>query len=187
MKQKVGLVQALQHDPEVLILDEPTEGLDPLVQETFFALVSETSEAGGTVFLSSHVLSEVQRACGRVAIVRAGRLVTVETVTALREARARRVRLSFPNGYDHSRAPVEERWSPTWSGNELRLLIPPDELVAALRRLLELPVTDLAVEEAGLDEAFLAFYRQAEAEAEAHQTKAPAWGAGLPTDPREER
>jgi ABC-2 type transport system ATP-binding protein len=101
MKQKVGLVQALQHDPEVVILDEPTEGLDPLVQETFFALVSEASEAGRTVFLSSHVLSEVQRACGRVAIVRAGRLVTVEAVAALREARARRVRLSFPAGHDH--------------------------------------------------------------------------------------
>jgi ABC-2 type transport system ATP-binding protein len=78
MRQKVGLVQALQHDPAVVILDEPTEGLDPLVQETFFALVSEASEAGRTVFLSSHVLSEVQRACERVAIVRGGRLVTVK-------------------------------------------------------------------------------------------------------------
>jgi beta-exotoxin I transport system ATP-binding protein len=132
------------------------------------------------VFLSSHVLSEVQRACGRVAIVRGGRLVTVEAVAALREARARRVRLGFPDGYDHSRVPVEPRWSPTWSGNELHLLIGPDELVAALRRLLELPVTDVAVEEAGLDEAFLAFYRQAEAEAEARRPKAPVWGAGLP-------
>jgi ABC-2 type transport system ATP-binding protein len=187
MKQKVGLVQALQHDPEVVILDEPTEGLDPLVQETFFALVSETSEAGRTVFLSSHVLSEVQRACRRVAIVRAGRLVAVEAVAALREARARRVRLGFADGYDHRRVPVEARWSPTWSGNDLRLLIPPAELVAALRRLLELPVIDVAVEEAGLDEAFLAFYRQAEAEAAAHQPQAPAWGAGLPANPRGHR
>jgi ABC-2 type transport system ATP-binding protein len=187
MRQKVGLVQGLQHDPEVVILDEPTEGLDPLVQETFFALVSEASEAGRTVFLSSHVLSEVQRACGRVAIVRAGRLVTVEAIAALREARARRVRLSLPDGYDHGLVPVEARWSPTWSGNELRLLIPPEELVVALRGLLQLPVTDIAVEEAGLDEAFLAFYRQAEAEAEARRPKAPAWGAGLPGDPREER
>ena len=179
MKQKVGLVQALQHDPEVVILDEPTEGLDPLVQETFFALVSEASETGRTVFLSSHVLSEVQRACGRVAIVRAGRLVAVEAVAALREARARRVRLSFPDGYDHGRgADGCPAWSPTWSGDELRLLIGPDELAAALRRLLELPVTDVAVEEAGLDEAFLAFYRQAEAEAEARRPKAPGvwWG-----------
>ena len=184
MRQKIGLVQALQHDPEVVILDEPTEGLDPLVQETFFALVSELSEAGGTVFLSSHVLSEVQRACGRVAIVRAGQLVTVEAVAALREARARRVRVGFPDGYDHDLIPVEARWSPTWSGNDLRLLVPPDELVSALRGLLELPVTDLAVEEAGLDEAFLAFYRQAEAEAAARRPEAPAWGAGLPASPR---
>jgi ABC-2 type transport system ATP-binding protein len=80
---------------------------------------------------------------------------------------------------------VEARWSPTWSGNDLRLLIPPAELVAALRRLLELPVVDVAVEEAGLDEAFLAFYRQAEAAA--HQPQAPAWGAGLPTNPTEHR
>jgi ABC-2 type transport system ATP-binding protein len=187
MKQKIGLVQALQHDPEVVILDEPTEGLDPLVQETFFALVSEVSEAGGTVFLSSHVLSEVQRACGRVAIVRAGRLVAVETVSALRESRARRVRLSFPAGHDHDLVPVEPQWSPTWSGDELRLLVPPDELVAALRRLLELPVTDVAVEEAGLDEAFLAFYRRAEAEAEARRAEAPAWGEGLPAGPRQRR
>jgi ABC-2 type transport system ATP-binding protein len=187
MKQKVGLVQALQHDPEVVILDEPTEGLDPLVQETFFDLVSETSEAGRAVFLSSHVLSEVQRACRRVAIVRAGRLVAVEAVAALREARARRVRLSFPDGYDHGLVPVEARWSPTWSGNDLRLLVPPDELVAALRRLLELPVIDVAVEEAGLDEAFLAFYRQAEVDAAARQSQAPAWGAGLPANPRGHR
>jgi len=187
MRQKVGLVQALQHDPEVVILDEPTEGLDPLVQEAFFALVSEASEAGHTVFLSSHVLSEVQRTCGRVGIVRAGRLVAVEAVAALREARARRVRLSLPDGVDHGQVPVEARWSPTWSGNELRLLVHPEELVAALRGLLQLPVTDIAVEEAGLDEAFLAFYRQAEAEAEAHRPKAPAWGAGLPGDPREGR
>src|SRR5215217_5761030 len=182
MRQKVGLVQALQHDPEVVVLDEPTEGLDPLVQETFFALVSEASEAGRTVFLSSHVLSEVQRACERVAIVRGGRLVTVEAVAALRKARARRVRLGFADGYDHGQAPVEAHWSPTWSGNELRLLIPPDELVAGLRRLLQLPVIDIAVEEAGLEEGFLAFYRQAEAEAEARRPKAPAWGAGAPND-----
>src|SRR4029450_11162324 len=111
MKQKVGLVQALQHDPEVVILDEPTEGLDPLVQETFFALVSEASEAGRTVFLSSHVLSEVQRACKRVAIVRGGRLVTVEAVAALREARARRARASFVGGSGDGQGPMDAAWS----------------------------------------------------------------------------
>jgi ABC-2 type transport system ATP-binding protein len=165
MKQKLGLVQALQHDPEVAILDEPTEGLDPLVQETFFALLDEAKDAGRTVFLSSHVLAEVQRACGRVAIVRGGRLATVQAVEALRDARARRVRLTFADGVDRDRVPVAAHWSPAWSERTLRLLVEGSEVVPALRRLLELPVTDLAVEEAGLDEAFLAFYRQAEAEA----------------------
>src|SRR6266508_3309126 len=160
-----GLVQALQHDPEVAILDEPTEGLDPLVQETFFALLDEAKDAGRTVFLSSHVLAEVQRTCGRVAIVRGGRLATVQAVEELRDARARRVRLTFAHGVDRDRVPVAAHWSPAWSERTLRLLVEGAEVVPALRRLLELPVTDLAVEEAGLDEAFLAFYRQAEAEA----------------------
>jgi ABC-2 type transport system ATP-binding protein len=177
MKQKLGLVQALQHDPAVVILDEPTEGLDPLVQETFFALLAEARGAGRTVFLSSHVLSEVQRACGRVAIVRAGRLAAVQAVAALRDARARRVRLRFAAGADRAATPLEERWSPQWDGDEVRLLLPADEVVPALRRLLALPVADVAVEEAGLDEAFLAFYREAEAEAEARQAARPAWGA----------
>ncbi|MFF4104611.1 hypothetical protein [Streptomyces sp. NPDC001903] len=81
-----------------MVLDEPTEGLDPLVQETFFALLGEAAAAGRTVLLSSHILPEVQRACERVAIIRDGRLVTVQSVAGLREARARRIRLSFADG-----------------------------------------------------------------------------------------
>ncbi|MFI9202365.1 ABC transporter ATP-binding protein [Streptomyces sp. NPDC053048] len=159
MKQKLGLVQALQHDPELVVLDEPTEGLDPLVQETFFELLAEAATAGRTVLLSSHILPEVQRTCERVAIVRQGRLVTVRSVAALREARARKVRLAFADGRGHRPLPGAERWSPRWRGDHVELLIPPHEVVAALRGLLELPVADLAVEEAGLDEAFLDLYR----------------------------
>ncbi|WP_055585621.1 ABC transporter ATP-binding protein [Peterkaempfera griseoplana] len=164
MKQKIGLVQALQHDPELVVLDEPSEGLDPLVQETFFALLKETAAAGRTVLLSSHVLPEVQRACGRVAIVRSGRLVTVQTVAALREARARRVRLVLEDGHGPRPLGAAEAWSPAWNRGEVRLLIPPEDLVSALRELLAaLPVTDLTVEEAGLEEAFLDLYRAGEA------------------------
>ncbi|MDJ0344748.1 ABC transporter ATP-binding protein [Streptomyces sp. H10-C2] len=163
MKQKLGLVQALQHDPKLVVLDEPTEGLDPLVQETFFTLLEEATAAGVTVLLSSHILPEAQRACGRVAIVRAGRLVTVRSVTALREARARRVRLVLADGSAARGLGAADRWSPAWQGNTVRLFIPPDELVAALRELLAtLPVADLTVEEAGLDEAFLDLYRTPE-------------------------
>ncbi|MFF3595417.1 ABC transporter ATP-binding protein [Kitasatospora indigofera] len=162
MKQKLGLVQALQHDPALVVLDEPTEGLDPLVQETFFELLAEARAAGRTVLLSSHVLPEVQRACGRVAIVRDGKLVTVESVAALREARARRIRLTFADGLGQRPLGEAERWSPRWDGDQVELLVPPRRVVDALRGLLALPVDDLAVEEAGLEEAFLDLYRQAD-------------------------
>ncbi|MFJ8044166.1 ABC transporter ATP-binding protein [Kitasatospora sp. NPDC096147] len=178
MKQKLGLVQALQHEPELVVLDEPTEGLDPLVQESFFELLAEARAAGRTVLLSSHVLPEVQRACERVAIVRAGRLVTVRAVTELREARARRVRLVFGDGRGPRPLGRADRWSPRWSGtgDRVELLVPPSEVLAALRGLLALPVTDLTVEEAGLDEAFLDLYREAPGDPSA--TAAPDAGVG---------
>ena len=94
-KQKVGLVIALQHRPELLILDEPTAGLDPLVQQTFFTTLREVIGDGGTVFLSSHILSEIEKSCDRVAIIREGRLVKVDTVDALRDLAHHTVELRF--------------------------------------------------------------------------------------------
>jgi ABC-2 type transport system ATP-binding protein len=94
-KQKVGLVIALQHRPELLVLDEPTSGLDPLVQQTFFAILAEAVAEGATVFLSSHILSEVEKSCQRVAIIREGRLVKVDTVDALRDLAHHQVELRF--------------------------------------------------------------------------------------------
>ena len=94
-KQKVGLVVALQHRPELLLLDEPTAGLDPLVQQTFFSLLRERVADGGTVLLSSHILSEVERSCDRVAIIREGRLVQVDRVDALRDLAHHQVELRF--------------------------------------------------------------------------------------------
>ncbi|MFJ5547456.1 ABC transporter ATP-binding protein [Streptomyces sp. NPDC093225] len=160
-KQKLGLVQAFQHDPRLVVLDEPTEGLDPLVQETFFELLGEAAAAERTVLLSSHVLPEVQRTCGRVAIVRAGRLVTVQSVAALREARARRIRVVFGDGRGPRPLGAADRWGPRWAGERAELLVPPGEVVPTLRELLALGVVDVGVEEAGLDEAFLDLYRSA--------------------------
>ena len=94
-KQKIGLVIALQHRPELLILDEPTSGLDPLVQQSFYALVREAKSEGRTVFLSSHILSEVERTCDRVAIIREGRLAKVDRVEALRDLAHHQVELRF--------------------------------------------------------------------------------------------
>ena len=94
-KQKVGLVIALQHRPDLLVLDEPTSGLDPLVQQTFFELLRETVAEGRTAFLSSHILSEVERTCDRVAIIRDGSLITVDRVATLRGLAYHEVDLRF--------------------------------------------------------------------------------------------
>ena len=93
MRQKIGIVQALQHDPELAILDEPSEGLDPLMQQAFYAILDELRAEGRTIFLSSHVLSEVERVCDRVAIVRRGRLVALEDVGSLLARRERNVEM----------------------------------------------------------------------------------------------
>ncbi len=94
-KQKIGLVIALQHRPELLILDEPTSGLDPLVQRAFYTLVREARAEGRTVFLSSHILSEVERTCDRVAIIKEGRLVRIGRVDTLRDLAHHQVELRF--------------------------------------------------------------------------------------------
>ncbi len=94
-KQKVGIVIALQHRPDLLVLDEPTSGLDPLVQQSFFGLVQEAKSEGRTVFLSSHILGEVEKTCGRVAIIREGRIVKTDTVEALRDLAHHQVELRF--------------------------------------------------------------------------------------------
>jgi ABC-2 type transport system ATP-binding protein len=94
-KQKVGLVVALQHKPELLIFDEPTAGLDPLVQQTFNELLFEARGEGRTVFLSSHIISEVERTCDRVAIIREGRIVRLDTVEGVRAIAAHEVELRF--------------------------------------------------------------------------------------------
>jgi len=94
-KQKVGLVIALQHRPDLLVLDEPTSGLDPLVQQTFFGFLRDTVSEGRTAFLSSHILGEVEKTCDRVAIIRDGRIVTVDRVEALRGLAYHQVELQF--------------------------------------------------------------------------------------------
>ncbi len=175
MRQKVGIVQALQHDPEVAILDEPSEGLDPLMQRAFYEVLEEVRAAGRTVFFSSHVLSEVERVCDRVAIVRAGRLVLTEDVAALRAQRRRLVELRFEGP-----APDLGRLD-----GVTELVLGDGVLSCALagdpRAFLEAirgsAVTDLVIEPARLEEAFLELYAGEEA-AEAAEEAADGIGTG---------
>jgi ABC-2 type transport system ATP-binding protein len=99
-RQKLGLIQAFMHEPELLILDEPIAGLDPLVQQSFHALLGEVSAQGRTVFLSSHTLSEVERVTHRVAVLRRGRLVVVDTLENLRTVAVQRLEIEFGDDVD---------------------------------------------------------------------------------------
>ena len=158
MRQKLGIIQALQHDPELAILDEPTEGLDPLMQRAFYDILDDLRAAGRTIFFSSHVLSEVERVCDRVAIVRAGRLVALEEVPALLARRKRNVelRLTGPAPSLEGVAGVSEV-----RVGEGRLTCRLEGDVGPfLAAIAGAPIHDLTIEPSSLEEAFLEFYEQ---------------------------
>jgi ABC-2 type transport system ATP-binding protein len=156
MRQKIGIVQALQHDPELAILDEPSEGLDPLMQRAFYDILDHFKADGGTVFFSSHVLSEVERVCDRVAIVRAGRLVTVEDVGTLLEKRRRQVEIRFAGpALDLSAVPGVSDVAIDGDRLSCALEGDPRPFLAALQGV---PVADLTIETARLEDAFLELY-----------------------------
>ncbi|HEX9815814.1 MAG TPA: ABC transporter ATP-binding protein [Candidatus Thermoplasmatota archaeon] len=157
-KQKVGLVQALMHEPELLILDEPTSGLDPLMQQRFNATVREARARGRTVFLSSHVLPEVEHLCDRVAIIRDGRILAVSTVPEIK-GRARRtvaVRLRMP-APPTVLASAPGILEPHVEGTVVRFAqVGP--IGAALAVLQPYGVLDVATHEPSLEDVFLAYY-----------------------------
>jgi ABC-2 type transport system ATP-binding protein len=164
-KQKLGLVQAFMHRPRLLVLDEPTSGLDPLVQQEFLAMMREAKLAGQTVFLSSHVLSEIQQAADRVAILRAGRVVVVSDVDSLRETAIRHVRVDVRAG-----AEAELRTALEALPNVTGLsLLPEDHRIRAaatvegaidpfVKVIARFPVEELTVEEPDLEESVLRLY-----------------------------
>jgi ABC-2 type transport system ATP-binding protein len=158
-KQKLGLVLALMHSPRLLILDEPTGGLDPLNQQTFHQLVGEVKAAGTTVFLSSHMLSEVEETCSRVGIIRDGRLVSDMSMDRVHEMRFHEVVMEFgddvPEAAVRAAAGVEDV---VVDGKRLRCTVHGgfDPLLAAIR---DSKVLDLVSREPSLESIFLTYYR----------------------------
>ncbi len=158
-RQKVGVIQAFMNRPEVLIMDEPSSGLDPLVQREFQAMMREVAAAGSTVFLSSHTLSEVQRVADRVGIIRQGRLIALESVAGLRSKAIRTIELEFG-----SEVPADAL-RPVPGVRELRVedhravLSYDGKMDVLLRMLHNYDVVDISTHEADLEEIFLTYYR----------------------------
>jgi ABC-2 type transport system ATP-binding protein len=164
-KQKLGLVQAFMHSPELLVLDEPTSGLDPLVQQEFHAMVREAQHNGQTIFLSSHVLSEVQQTADTVAILRDGRIIAVESVNGLREGAVRRVRFTANGITAHDAGallggvPGVGHVEVLESDGSITLSATVEGAIQPLVRALgTLELTDLVLEEPDLEESVLTMY-----------------------------
>jgi ABC-2 type transport system ATP-binding protein len=158
-RQKIGIIQALFHAPELLILDEPTGGLDPLMQEELHQLVGEERDRGATVFLSSHDLEEVQRLCDRVAIIRDGRLVAIEHVADLTAKRLRHATVEFTEPVDASDlrrlAGVRDV---EVSGRRVRFGVEASALDGVVKALARHEIVDLELAHPSLEEVFLALY-----------------------------
>lgn len=152
-RKKVGIVCALQHHPRLCILDEPTSGLDPLMQREFFEILTERNQKGTTIFLSSHILSEIQRNCSRAAIIREGRMIACDSVEALAKTSAKRI--SIHGSVDLSGLPdirdlqQTENSSSFLYGGDINLL---------LQELAKQRIEDLSVAEPDLEEIFMHYY-----------------------------
>jgi ABC-2 type transport system ATP-binding protein len=161
MRQKIGVVQALQHDPELAILDEPSEGLDPLMQQAFYLILEDLRAEGRTVFFSSHVLSEVERLCDRVAIIRAGRLMAIHDVMELLAHRRRRVTLRW-RGAAPDPASLPGLEEAQVDGARIIGMLS-GEVAPFVRAIASPSLDDLTIEPASLEEAFLEYYAEEEA------------------------
>ncbi len=159
-KRKLGLIQAFMHRPRVLILDEPTNGLDPLNQQEFTHMVGEVRAEGRTMFLSSHILTEVEQTCNRVAIIREGRLVRIGGVAELKDIKVHEVLISFADAVPASvfaHLPGVEDAAALADGHTLRLTVS-GGLDAIVKAAAHYPVVTLSSNEPSLEDIFLRFY-----------------------------
>ena len=158
-RQKIGLLQALVHEPELLILDEPISGLDPLVQEQFHELLGEHRDRGGTTFLSSHTLSEVERVADSVAVLRTGRLVTVQSVAALLTAAASHLDVRFASEPSDELVAALGRIGEVRVEHDMAHIRMQGAVDPLLKLLATVEVLELRTRDADLEDVFLDYYR----------------------------
>lgn len=154
-KKKVSIVCALQHKPELCILDEPTSGLDPLIQREFYEILKERNQAGTTVFISSHVLSEIQKHCRQAAVIRAGRILICAPIEKLGHTNAKNVMLSGVA----APPPIEGIRNVKQKGDTVSFIYS-GEAGRLMKALGAMPVTDISITEPDLEEIFLHYYKE---------------------------
>jgi len=158
-KKKVGIVQGLLHEPKLIILDEPTSGLDPLMQQRFFDLLEAENKRGATILFSSHILSEVQRLCDRVAIIKEGKLIQLEKISTLQENNYKRFKLE-------TKAPVSPDYFQLSGVNELKVegttvsFLYKGNVNAMMSKIAAIDLANILVEEPDLEEIFMHYYEK---------------------------
>ena len=158
-KQKLGIVLALMHSPELLIMDEPTVGLDPLLQNEIYNMLAELKKKGTTIFISSHNLPEVERVCDRVGIIKAGQMVTVETLKELSGKRLHRVEVRFADKFTRKEFDSLGVENMEEISDGLIFSVGGD-LNPVLAKIATHKVTDMSISHADLEEVFLKFYKR---------------------------
>lgn len=158
-RKKVGIVSALMVSPKLVIMDEPTSGLDPLIQQAFYEILKEENRHGTTIFLSSHVLSEVQKLCDRVAILKSGKLIGIQSIKELRESGYKKISVSskaeIPNGFFNLDGIANYNESKDKTSADFMYN---GDITTIMDKLHALPLTDVFLEEPSLEEIFLHYY-----------------------------
>jgi ABC-2 type transport system ATP-binding protein len=158
-KKKVGIVQGLLHEPKLIILDEPTSGLDPLMQQKFFELLEEENRKGTTILFSSHILTEVQRLCNRVAIIKEGKIVTVEKISTLKEDTYKKFKIETKSTLDPDYFNLEGVNKLEVKANLTSFLFK-GNINEVMRKIADIEISNLWIEEPDLEEIFMHYYEK---------------------------
>lgn len=158
-KKKVGIVQGLLHEPKLIILDEPTSGLDPLMQQKFFELLQEENKKGATILFSSHILGEVQRLCNRVAIIKEGKIIQLEKISALQENNYKKIKVQTTANLDQNYFNIVGVSNLEAKQNIISFLFR-GNINSIMKKISEIEIANVWIEEPDLEEIFLHYYEK---------------------------